>query len=227
MGRLLIIIVLMLFGLSSFTVADNTDKVNIMAIMHPKKGQEKRLITVLRSFIKSTRSEEGCLVYNVHQTKDGVVFLYEVWRSQNDLEAHLKKPYIVDFVNKISDFIEGENDIHFGKLISPEKKITQTSSDFSNSLYISSIKVPLNLKSPELKNELEKLVEPTHSEPGCQIYNLYEEKDGSLFLYEVWQSRKDLEQHFEKTYVKDFRKKVDNLAKRNEVYFGQIISLDQ
>ena len=217
-------VVLMLFGLTSFENL-KTEKINIMAIMHPKKGQEKALIMTLQALVKPTHSEEGCIAYNVHQSKDGTVFLYEVWRSQEDFEKHLKMPYIIDFVSKINDFIEGENDVHFGKLIAPEKDVSQSLIDLDNTetIYVSSIKVPQNSKSKKLKKELEKLVKPTQNEQGCLAYNLYEEKDGSLFLYEAWRSQEDVDQHFEKDYVKDFRKKVADLAKRNEVHFGKII----
>jgi quinol monooxygenase YgiN len=218
-----VMISVMLLSMLSFSENQKTEKISIMAIMHPKKGKEKDLLNALTVLVKPTHSEEGCISYNVHKTKDNVIFLYEVWRSQEDLEKHLKMPYIIDFVDKLNDFLDGENEVHFGKLISKEKKLASIGLINDSEVHISSIKVPKKGKSTDLKNELLSLVKPTHAEEGCVVYNLYEEKDGSLFLYEVWRSQKDLDVHFQKKYIADFRKKVVGLAERNDINFGKII----
>ncbi len=51
-------------------------------------------------------------------------------------------------------------------------------------------------KEKELRSLLRRMVAPTHGEPGCLIYDLYEsEKPGTFFFYELWASRKDLVRH--------------------------------
>jgi len=51
-------------------------------------------------------------------------------------------------------------------------------------------------KEKELRSLLRRMVAPTHAEPGCLIYDLYEsESPGTFFFYELWASRRDLVRH--------------------------------
>jgi len=47
------------------------------------------------------------------------------------------------------------------------------------------------------------LVEPTRAETGCETYDVYEEADGALVLFETWRSRADLEAHQQATDGQD------------------------
>lgn len=222
-----------IFPPSDKVIAENIQSaatVNIGAIMRPKEGKADELRNSLLSLVKPTREEAGSLIYNVYEAKDGTFLLYEVWRSQEDLEKHFQKPYLKDFVSKADSLLEGKNDAHFGKLISPSTDSNGHAQHIQNTattstVNIISIKRPKSGKADELRNSLLSLVKPTREEAGSITYNIYEEKDGSLFLYEVWRSQEDLEKHFQKSYIKDFRSKANSLADRNEVYFGKLISV--
>lgn len=207
------------------TNTDDVNTVNIIAIMHPKNGKAQELRNALLAVVEPTHAEAGCMDYQLHETKDGAIFLYEVWRSQKDLDLHLQKPYLKDLVGKLDTLLDGKNDAHFGKLISATKdtKASTSKNNDTTTVYIASIKQPKQGKADELRNALLALVAPTHAEAGCITYNLYEEEDGSIFLYEVWRSQEDLEQHFQKPYVVDFRSKVNGMAARNEVHFGELL----
>ena len=65
----------------------------------------------------------------------------------------------------------------------------------------------------KLKEELLALVEPTRSEAGCISYDLYRDQENqSIFMfYESWQSKGDLEQHLQKSYLTNFMAKADEL----------------
>jgi quinol monooxygenase YgiN len=65
----------------------------------------------------------------------------------------------------------------------------------------------------KLKEELLSLVDPTRSEAGSITYDLYrdQENQSSFMFYESWKSRGDLEQHLQKTYLKSFMEKADEL----------------
>lgn len=58
----------------------------------------------------------------------------------------------------------------------------------------------------ELGRRLQALVAPTREEPGCINYDLHRsnEEPALWMLHENWRSRRDLEQHFETPYLKDF-----------------------
>ena len=46
-----------------------------------------------------TRAEEGCLFYEFYQSDEDptVCYFVEEWRSQEDLERHLKTPHVARF----------------------------------------------------------------------------------------------------------------------------------
>lgn len=213
---------LMLPAVSNAQTASHTETVNICATMRAKEGKTAELRNALLSLATPTRSEEGHIAYDVYEEKDGALFLHEVWRSQEDLDRHLQKPNVQDFVRKSAERLDGKNDAHFGKAISLSEKPQVTRS--AESISICSIKHPKDGKADELRHALLSLTEPTSKEPGSIAYNIYEEKDGSFFLFETWRSLDDLERHFSTPYVRDFRSKVDALTDRNEIHIGKLIS---
>ena len=51
-------------------------------------------------------------------------------------------------------------------------------------------------KERQLRSLLRRMVAPTHAEPGCLIYDLYEsESPGTFYFYELWATRRDLLRH--------------------------------
>lgn len=202
--------------------AVSVETVNICAMMRAKDGKADELRNALLALATPTRSDDGYIAYDAYEEKSGALFLHEVWRSQEDLDRHLQKPDVQDFVKKSPARLDGKNDAHFGKAISISEKPQASRS--AESISICSIKHPKAGKADELRRALLSLSSPTSKEPGNLAYNIYEEKDGSLFLFETWRSMADLERHFGTPYVKDFRSKVDGLADVNEVHIGKPIS---
>ena len=51
-------------------------------------------------------------------------------------------------------------------------------------------------KASELSVELQAMLAPTHAEPGCEFYRLYEsERTGQFFFHELWESEEALDAH--------------------------------
>lgn len=74
---------------------------------------------------------------------------------------------------------------------------------------------------------LMKLVSPTRNEAGCLNYDLHRSADDpDLFMfYENWASRKDLNEHLEMPYLKEFLGRAGELlAKPVEITFWDMIS---
>jgi quinol monooxygenase YgiN len=61
-------------------------------------------------------------------------------------------------------------------------------------------------KVDELKNAALAIVEPSRAEEGCVTYNVHQSlEDETVFIWrESWKSKADLDEHFEKDYVKNF-----------------------
>jgi quinol monooxygenase YgiN len=51
-------------------------------------------------------------------------------------------------------------------------------------------------KKDQLRVLLQSMLGPTHAEPGCKAYELYEsDSNGRFYLYERWESQATLDQH--------------------------------
>lgn len=224
---LLLISVFGLYSFKSISFDDHEsvkDMVFIEAIMKAKAGKEKMLLDAFLEVMELTQAEEGNIAYNLHRTDDGGFFLYEVWRTQEDLDIHLNKPYIKDLIKKMNILLDGKNDAHFGKIISLDKTDSLVLNvQEPQALYIASIKRTKQGKEKELRASLLALVKPTNKESGNIAYNIYEEKDGAIFLFEVWKSKEDIEAHFQKSYVKEFKTKAPELLTENKIYFSSLI----
>lgn len=199
--------------------------VNICALMKPREGKADELRQSLLALVTPTSKEEGYISYNLFEESNGSIFLHEVWRSQQDLTRHFDKPYVKDFISRMGTMLDGANDAHFGRVISSlsNPMFTELDAQHPDAVNICSIKRPAPGKAKQLRQALIALAEPTSHEAGYITYNLYEEKDGSLFLYEAWRSRQDLDAHFQQPYIKDFQTKVSALTERNDVHFGRFI----
>ena len=64
--------------------------------------------------MEPTRSEEGCLSYELFasEAKPGTFFTIEKWRSQDDLDAHMKTPHVHDALATAEDHLASAPDIH-------------------------------------------------------------------------------------------------------------------
>lgn len=72
----------------------------------------------------------------------------------------------------------------------------------------------------QVADALSSLVQPTRKEPGCVNYDLHQSpEDKTLFLfYENWTSKRDLDEHLETPYLRDFLSKApDILAEPVEI----------
>ncbi len=61
---------------------------------------------------------------------------------------------------------------------------------------------------PEYQKEVERLltdlITPTRSEAGSLIYNLHKQADGTLFMYEAWESKAALDLHHQTPHMLAF-----------------------
>jgi len=81
----------------------------LTAIAHIKAKDNKieELKEVLLNLIPTTRAEEGCINYDLHQsTEDPALFIFhENWASKNALDEHLQKPHLQAFIEKADELL--------------------------------------------------------------------------------------------------------------------------
>ena len=80
----------------------NERHITVIARIKALPTREKDVREELRNLVSPSRSEPGCLRYDLHvATDDTTRFMFvEEWKSSKDLNAHLQQPYLKAFMEK-------------------------------------------------------------------------------------------------------------------------------
>jgi quinol monooxygenase YgiN len=69
-------------------------------------------------------------------------------------------------------------------------------------------------KEDQLSALLQSMLAPTHAEPGCRVYELYEsDSSGRFYFYETWESQDALDQHAATPHFKRLKHGAPELVK--------------
>ena len=95
-------------------------KVTVVARIKAKPGLEEQVKNELLGLVGPTRTEGGCINYDLHQSSDeaGLFMFYENWISKKDLDDHLAMPYLEAFKAKAEDLLAEPLDISLWEMIS-------------------------------------------------------------------------------------------------------------
>jgi quinol monooxygenase YgiN len=80
-----------------------------IARIRAKPGQGQHVAQALKELVAPSRAEEGCLLYDVCRSVDDAteLLVLEEWESQAALDAHMRTPHFVAFLEKVGEAIEG------------------------------------------------------------------------------------------------------------------------
>jgi quinol monooxygenase YgiN len=95
-------------------------KISVLATAKAKEGMEETLGRELLSLVNPTRSEPGCINYDLHQAvEDKSLFIfYENWKSKEDLDKHLGMPHLKAFLEKADDLLAKPLEVTLLEMIS-------------------------------------------------------------------------------------------------------------
>lgn len=81
--------------------------VNVVALFKAKEGMESKLKELLLTLIAPSRSDEGCISYDLHQSIDdpALFAFYETWASRGLLEKHSSMPHLQQFRSNAKDLL--------------------------------------------------------------------------------------------------------------------------
>ena len=81
--------------------------VKIMARISAKAGSAAQLRNVLKELARSTRTEPGCISYELFQDEENTLdfVTIEHWRDRQAAEAHLSTPHVAEAFAKAGDFL--------------------------------------------------------------------------------------------------------------------------
>jgi quinol monooxygenase YgiN len=82
----------------------------IFVRFHAKPGCVPKLVAALQEIVVPTRSETGCAAMNVFRSLDdpNSFFIHSHWKSQADLDSHIKSAHMQVFFTKIADLLTEE-----------------------------------------------------------------------------------------------------------------------
>lgn len=87
--------------------------VRVVARIVAKSDRTSELGELLRSLVPPTRSEKGCIQYDLlqNQAEPADFTFVEVWASQADLDAHLASEHLQSALLKLNGLVELMPDI--------------------------------------------------------------------------------------------------------------------
>lgn len=91
----------------SNSMSSNSIPVTVMAVMRAQPGKEAELRSLLMSLVAPTRTEVGCLNYDLHQAaEDPARFMFhENWVSKADLDRHLASPHVTAVLSALGPLV--------------------------------------------------------------------------------------------------------------------------
>lgn len=95
-------------------------KVTVVAKLKAKSGLEIKVKEILMDLVAPTRSEDGCINYDLHQSKDdpSQFLFYENWVNRESLDKHLTQPYLQDLMTRADEILAEPIDVMFWTEIS-------------------------------------------------------------------------------------------------------------
>ena len=90
-----------------------TEPVTVVVRIKAKPGMEDLVDQELRAILAPTRSEKGCLNFDMHRApEDPALFLFhENWTSRADLDRHLAAPHITRWIERAEKLLAEPMDL--------------------------------------------------------------------------------------------------------------------
>ena len=78
--------------MSFFGNSETGDRISVVAQLRAKSGHEDEVRSMLEKLVQPSQKEAGCLTYHVLEDRHypGSFFTYEEWKSEDDLDEHLR-----------------------------------------------------------------------------------------------------------------------------------------
>lgn len=95
------------------------EKIVLVAHLKAKAESVDKIKEAALGIVEASRSEEGCLNYDIHQAiDDPAVFVWhETWANKAALDEHFAKPYFAEFFAVVQENTAEEPRILLTKMI--------------------------------------------------------------------------------------------------------------
>jgi quinol monooxygenase YgiN len=95
-------------------------KLTVVAQIRAKDGMEETVKQELEALVGPTRSEKGCIKYELHQCVENksLFMFYEKWVSKKDLDEHLHMPHMKAHMQRAGDLFAEPPKVSLWEVIS-------------------------------------------------------------------------------------------------------------
>ncbi|NVN11224.1 putative quinol monooxygenase [Nguyenibacter vanlangensis] len=93
----------------------------LTATLRAKPETRGELLALLSTFIDKSRSEPGCLEYQLQVSKDDplVFMFYENWGERADLDRHMALPYQQEWFKRQPELLAQPAEMQFFDMVGP------------------------------------------------------------------------------------------------------------
>lgn len=94
-------------------------RVTVVARIKVRIGKEEEAKKELFALVASTRSEPGCINYDLHQALDdpSLFMFHENWKSKEDLDKHMQTEHFKAWTEKAGSLLGGPSDVTLWQMI--------------------------------------------------------------------------------------------------------------
>jgi quinol monooxygenase YgiN len=94
-------------------------RLTVVARIKAKFGKEEEVKKELKALIEPTRSESGCINYDLHQAPDdpSLFMFLENWKTKEDLDKHMETPHFKAWRVKGEGLLDGPPDVTLWRTI--------------------------------------------------------------------------------------------------------------
>jgi quinol monooxygenase YgiN len=99
------------------------EPLTLTAVIRVREGCEERFLAAAFAVIPPTRAEAGCVEYRLHRNDErpGTFSFYEIWRTDEDLDHHMKTPHIAAFIAAIEPILDSEIALERWRAVEPTR----------------------------------------------------------------------------------------------------------
>ena len=93
--------------------------IHVVALMKFKENHLFEAIELLKKLVSETRSEEGCLQYDLIEDKEnkGHFFMVELWETEEHHHLHSVTEHLLTFRQNAAPMMESQTEVYKGKKI--------------------------------------------------------------------------------------------------------------
>ena len=96
------------------------NRITVLALVKAKEGMEETVRQELLSVVSPTRSEPGCINYDLYQAtgEKSQFMFFENWKSMEDLEKHRERPHMKAYRQRVGSLLAKPTEVTLFEMIS-------------------------------------------------------------------------------------------------------------